>query len=283
MPADTLTCVVGTMGGEKPVAVDQEEIDARAQSARMADWKAGHFVYTTFNTCYQQDSFKAENCGTDSSPPNEQLQKEVILKIEGEGLANRILFRLSDWVRMHTEDIRHGETPAIITYDQYFDRLSAINLLTAAPPAVGPAAYALKKFKEAGSNEMLTIAVIGASYEDSRDAHITPLGVMPGSLVLVNAIDTLQTVGILQSLPTLVILSITALILVAISAAFALLSALWASVLMLALVALTMGPLSFWFLKHGIWLDIGAPIIGIYLHRELEDIIERFNNNKSHQ
>jgi hypothetical protein len=279
MPNETLPCAVDVTGGD-PVGVEQ--IREQGQSARMADFQAGTWVQKAFHTCYQQDSFTEDHCGEESSPPKKQLQKEIIVKVEGEYLANRILFRQSDWVKKHTEGIQRDEKPTMINYDQYFDRLPAINLLTSTLPKVGPAARALEKLKNGDKNKELTVAVIGASYEDSRDTHITPLGGMPGSLVLVNAIDTLQSVGILQYLPTFANFFITALILVGISAAFALLSAFWASALMLALVALTMGPLSFWFLKQGVWLNLGAPIIGIYLHREWEDLMERCNTSSPH-
>jgi len=265
-----------------PCAVDGAEPDllARTQSARMADWLAGRWVWENLGTCYLQDSFKADSCGKHGSPPAPEAQNEVTAKLEGETLANRILFRQSDWVRKHTEAVRQGEALTIRKYPPYFDRLPAMNVL--AGPPDGPAAVALGKLKNAAEHGSLTIAVIGASYEDSRDTHLTPLGEMPGSLVLVNAIDTMQTIVILQSPNPWFKFTIVVLILVGISTAFALLTALWAAVLMFALVVLTIGPLSFWLLKQGIWLDFGAPIIGIYLHREWEDLLERRSRKSQH-
>lgn len=255
-PPNNLTCAVD--------GAESEVLD-KAQSAHMADWFAGRWVWESFGTCYQQDSFKTKNC-RDATPPDRQgLSQEA----EGEDLANRILFRLSDWVRRNAEAAHRGSTPN----DLYFSRLSAINLLADSP--TGPVTAAFEKIKAAAQNKALTVAVIGASYEDSRDIHLTPLGEMPGALVLVNAIDTLQTTGILQPPPTSIKLIVVMLILICISAAFAVLSALWASALMLALIGLTMLPLSLWFLKQGIWLDFGAPLMGIYFHRAWEDLLEK--------
>jgi hypothetical protein len=255
-PTKNLTC-----------AVDGAESDVfdKAESAQMADWFAGRWVWENFETCYEQDSFKAKNC-LNATPPDRQA---LSLEMEGEDLANRILFRLSDWVRKNAEGAHSGTTPN----DPYFSRLAASNLLADSPS--GPATAALEKIKNAAQNKAVTIAVIGASYEDSRDTHLTPLGEMPGALVLVNAIDTMQTAGILQSPPTSVKLAFVVLMLVGISAAFAVLSALWASVLMLVIIGLTMLPLSLWFLKQGIWLDFGAPLMGIYFHRAWEDLLEK--------
>lgn len=253
-----------------PCAVDgaEAEILDQAQSAQMANWYAGRWVWKTFHTCYQQDSFTSEDCGDDVSAPTTQLQNDVTHKHGGEALANRILFHQSDWVRKNIEAAQQGRIPTTPD-DTHFFRLPAINLLT------GSMEGALSKLKNASQNETVTIAVIGASYEDSRDTHLTPLGEMPGSLILVNAIDTMQTVGILQSPDPLLKFTIIVLTLVSISTAFALLSTLWASVLMVAIISIAMGPLSFWFLKQGIWLDFGAPIMGIYLHREWEGLLER--------
>ena len=72
-----------------------------------------------------------------------------------------------------------------------------------------------------------------------------------------------------------------ALTLVGISAAFAVLSALWASALMLVIIGLTMLPLSLWFLRQGIWLDFGAPLMGIYFHRAWEDLLEKRSRKAS--
>ena len=41
------------------------------------------------------------------------------------------------------------------------------------------------------------------------------------------------------------------------------------------LVALTLGPLSLFLIKQGIWLNITAPVIGIYLEHELEIFMEK--------
>lgn len=250
-----------------PCAVDgaTENILDQAQSSRLADWHAGRWVLEVFQTCYAQDTFTEENCSKSAPKPDFQAQKESSLKAKGEALANRILFRQSDLVGQHAAAVRQGKTPPIVLYPEYFDRVPAINLL--AETISGPALAALGKL---GKPETNTIAVIGASYADSRDVHVTPLGEMPGALVLVNAIDTVQAVGVLQSPDPAIRYTAIVVLLLIMSAVFAWLPVAWATVPMVVFVALTIGPMSFWFLKQGIWLDFGAPIVGIYLFRKID-------------
>lgn len=273
-PAITAPCAVDVEKSDispKQDEGDRSVILDQAQSAQLADWYAGNWVWKAFGeeTCYQQDSFTSENCG--GVTPSPQLQDAATEKNEGTELANRIIFSRSDWVRKNAEAVRQHKDQNLMGA-LHFYRRSASLLLNS-----NSATEAWKNLKELDPNIAGFIAVIGASYDDSRDTHLTPLGEMSGSLVLVNAIDTMQTIGILQSPPPLEKLALAVLALVGFSAAFALLSALWATVLMLVLFALTMLPLSFWFLQHGIWLDFSAPITGMYLYEKWEFLQELLN------
>ncbi len=44
------------------------------------------------------------------------------------------------------------------------------------------------------------IVVIGGSYGEGRDLHLTPLGEMPGALIIINAIHTLLEYGEIKPL-----------------------------------------------------------------------------------
>jgi len=46
------------------------------------------------------------------------------------------------------------------------------------------------------------IVVIGASYRDGHDVYLTPIGEMPGSLIIINAIHSLLQYGGISSLPS---------------------------------------------------------------------------------
>ena len=242
-------------------------------SARLADWQAGKWVQGHFGTCYSQGFFTDEDCARGTAPAAVLLLDEAAARAD-EYLASRVLFRQSDLAGRHEAALLRGEQPDMLRYGAHFGRIAAGELLTGEPPRQGPAAAALAKVSAAAEQGQLTVAVIGASYDESHDHHMTPLGLMPGPLVLVNAADSLLTVGVLQALGDKASWAITAATLLA-SALFAWLSSGWCRVFMLALVVLTLGPLSLWLIKQGIWLNIAAPLVGIYLDREREIFMER--------
>lgn len=226
-----------------------------AQDSRKADLAAGRWVHDNFGVCYQQDLVTHADCENDFSPiateGHSRRPQEVGPSM---ALGNRVYFRISD--------------------------------ASSLPPSVQkrPALYVLDSFQgksvpwqSPGKKDL--IAIIGASYKDSRDFHLTPLGEMPGSLVLVNSIDSLCTAGILQSPMSWQKLLVIVTVLVAVSAIFAWLPAFWAAITMMAAIVCLLAPISLsLFMKHGVWLDFAAPLIGIYLHREWEELHERLSS-----
>ena len=179
-----------------------------------------------------------------------------------------MLFHYSDLKREQEAALRRGLAPELREESPHFRRLSARFALDDAPTEAGPAGktrrwFAEKREKSAG------VVIIGGSYEVGGDFHNTPLGRMPGALVIANAVDTMQTCGILQPLPGPVNLLLTLLALVAFSALFARLSGWRAFWPMILLLALLLGPCCLWLLKRGIWLNLAAPLGVIWLHKEI--------------
>lgn len=109
------------------------------------------------------------------------------------------------------------------------------------------------------------IVVIGGSFKSSGDRYNTPLGVMPGSLMIINAIEALTQNGTPREFPTpfrivisifvIVVASILTLLLRPIVAA----AALSAFLLMLMFVFLS----SF---QAGAVLDLAVPAVGAFVH-----------------
>jgi len=119
------------------------------------------------------------------------------------------------------------------------------------------------------------VGIIGSSYASSGDWHQTPLGKMPGALVLANATDSMQTVGLVQSPNLWIKLGVVVLILLAVSAMFAALHYFWAASLLMIAIAVTMFPLSILIVREqGIWLDVAIPMLGIYAHMQVERMHE---------
>jgi hypothetical protein len=122
---------------------------------------------------------------------------------------------------------------------------------------------------QAGSSLDGAIVVIGGSYADGRDLHLTPIGRMPGALIVINAVYTaLQAPRIaLQPPPPLLGKLLAAGLIVLVAIAFTFCSTGLATLvsMLLAMSALTLS--SWWLLGTGIWLDISVPLIGIIIHR----------------
>ncbi|HDN26266.1 MAG TPA: CHASE2 domain-containing protein, partial [Thioploca sp.] len=85
------------------------------------------------------------------------------------------------------------------------------------------AAQAYAKSPPATNLEALTdsIVVIGGSYRDGRDIYLTPLGNMPGSLIIINAIHSLLQYNIIDPLPIGAKIMLIAILIFFMSLAFA--------------------------------------------------------------
>jgi len=110
------------------------------------------------------------------------------------------------------------------------------------------------------------VAVIGSSYDDSRDIHITPIGEMPGIMILVNAIHSFWLNGEIKPLPILTKLLIEVLLIVLISLAFARFHSFWGMVVSGGVVILAILPVSFLVFRYGLWLDFALPLLAVQLH-----------------
>jgi len=111
------------------------------------------------------------------------------------------------------------------------------------------------------------VVVIGSSFEDSRDLYHTPLGVMPGAMVLINATRSLQTHGELAPPPWYVKLPIEILLIVLMSLVFALMISFWGMVVSSVAVIVLLLPLSFLFFRAGVWLDFAIPLMAVQVQQ----------------
>lgn len=120
------------------------------------------------------------------------------------------------------------------------------------------------------------IVVIGASFAASHDIHTTPLGPMPGALVLINATFALAQHGQLTAPPVISRLFILAVLIVAISFTFTMFDSFWAKTITnLGLIVLFL-PISFWLFKSGIWLNFAIPLLLV----QLQQTAAEFDQNK---
>lgn len=111
------------------------------------------------------------------------------------------------------------------------------------------------------------VVIIGASYQTSHDVHATPVGTMPGSLIILNAVKSLQQFGQLKGPPLWARLLISGLLIALMAWAFARFSSFSAMWVIGGGVVLLLVPVAFYVFRHGVWVDMAFPILGMQVHR----------------
>lgn len=118
------------------------------------------------------------------------------------------------------------------------------------------------------------VVVIGASYRESRDHYYTPVGRQAGALLNLNAMDTMLRYGHLQQLPWHTQLPLALTVIAVVAAVFAFsrgpAAVAIASGIVIGVFAFLAGP---WLLLQGVWFDFGSPLLGIQLHRSIEELL----------
>ncbi len=112
------------------------------------------------------------------------------------------------------------------------------------------------------------VVVIGGSFWESRDLYLTPLGQMPGFLVLVNAIHSLHQHEEIKPPPLCLKLPITVALIVLMSLIFVWLSSFWA-MLVTSVVIIALPSISYCLFKAGVWLDFVIPLCAVAVHWRL--------------
>ncbi|MBZ2188245.1 CHASE2 domain-containing protein [Alcanivorax sp. JB21] len=109
--------------------------------------------------------------------------------------------------------------------------------------------------------------VIGASHVESGDLHVTPLGEMPGPLILINAMHSLERFGQARPPAWWQTLLVTTLLVLVLSACLVYLPPMMANVLPLLVVVAIIVPLSMLWFRAGVWLDFALPLVAVTLFR----------------
>jgi len=114
-----------------------------------------------------------------------------------------------------------------------------------------------------------SITVIGVSHLDSRDWHPTPLGWMPGLLVLVNSIHSLLQYGILHPPSPWIVLLLTLILITLFSWLLAKYQILWGTLYAVGIIVILI-PVSIVFFKYGVWLNFAIPWAAIQLRQMID-------------
>lgn len=121
------------------------------------------------------------------------------------------------------------------------------------------------------------IVVIGGSYRDTRDVHLTPLETMPGALIIINAIHSLLTLdeGTIKPLPFLLRLIIMAILIVIMTYLLTKFDSAWSMFLIFILLLPAI-----WLYQYGIWMDYTIPLLIIHFHQMINDFEEIYKMRK---
>jgi CHASE2 domain-containing sensor protein len=204
----------------------------------------------------------AESQGHRDAHPSEVVLGDKHISLRPEHIARRILYR-TPW------HLNEGESRPLVDLDgrrvPAFSVQSAGTISDASVPVSG---------------DWLRghVAIIGSSYLDSRDLYDTPIGPMPGSMVIANAIQSLDVGGELRTPGLPETLLIESLLILLMSVLFARYHSFGGSLLSSTAVILLLLPLSLWVFNLGLWLSFAIPLFAVQIHQlaaELEEVLAK--------
>ena len=194
------------------------------------------------------------------SRPDGETQKSLLIggqafSLDEKGQENRILYSMKQG--MASPEISDGaeKRPLFIT-------LPAWSLLS------GNALPSLKDMLHG------RIVIIGASFADSLDIHETPIGSLPGSVIILNSLRSFFSYGVQHSLPWYV-RALLYIGLISISACcFLYLDHLWGEILSWLLAVLSL-PLVFVAYRQGYFLDFVILLATIPIFKMLRKFADK--------
>lgn len=137
-----------------------------------------------------------------------------------------------------------------------------------APMLLRIPAHRITESSQPLSSEALAgrIVVIGSSHAESRDWYATPLGQLPGFMIIVNSMASLRSHGQLGESHGPLRWTVTLLLMLVGSVAYARYHPLMATFLLTPLIYVAVAPISFYLFGTAVWLDFTAPVLGMQLH-----------------
>lgn len=115
------------------------------------------------------------------------------------------------------------------------------------------------------------VVMIGASFSESGDIHRTPIGDMPGALIIANAIKSLSLYGQVRTPPLWIQWTLKLTLILLAAWAFSRFTSLTAVCLAGATIIGTLVPISFYFFKYGLWLDFAIPLFAMMMSRAVAE------------
>ncbi|MEK8017458.1 MAG: CHASE2 domain-containing protein [Candidatus Parabeggiatoa sp.] len=222
-----------------------------------------------YNLNKQLKHFLPYDCSKTSPKGVAEVEQHQYLMISNRQLhsqpsrLNRRIFYTIPW------GLNDGEQRPNVSDDRFLlDEISALAIL---------------KQPNADGSALLhnSITVIGGSYVESRDLYATPIGWMPGALVLINAIHSILQYGELNAPADWVLLLVITCVIVLMSFLLTYFDSFWGMTLSGLGIILIIMPISFWFFEYGIWLNFAIPLLIVQWRQmaaDYEEAIKKCTN-----
>ena len=200
---------------------------------------------------FTPDNCKRANSGREGTLDPLPLDRPI--RVEGDDVSKRVIYRVA-W------------KPGVIGLGPVVEAPDAAGGGETQLVEVRPARLAAPGDPGAALPELEgRIVVIGGSFTGSGDRYNTPLGVMPGSLMIINAIEALTENGTPREFSTLGRVAISLLVIVVASCLTLILRPIVAAAAFSAFLLMLM----FAFLNSfqaGAVLDLAVPAVGAFVH-----------------
>ena len=122
--------------------------------------------------------------------------------------------------------------------------------------------------------------LIGQTFPETVDSHFTPLGEMPGAVLLLNAIDSMTRHRIVAAPSVWMTAPLALAMIVVIGYAFSRWRSLLGTVIATCALLAVLPWISFSLFKHGVWLDFALPLLGIQVHKGITSLEESLARRK---
>lgn len=116
------------------------------------------------------------------------------------------------------------------------------------------------------------VVIIGGSFADSFDIHKTPLGNMPGAIIILNSLRSLFTYGV-DHHPSWIVSTLIEVGLITLMTFFFIwFNSFWGMLLSGVIIIVILLPASILAFRYGVWLDFAIPLAAVQIHRLVEEL-----------
>lgn len=260
--------VVGVQAGAATFIRDEDLVIRRWHLVQPACYKgkgdAAHSLQllvtaTLFNAQTELEQARLRLAAVACSPANDlpgdrhlnlQFREGYAVPLDDESVVSRMNFKFN-W-----ETHRHGDLGKLETLR------GNRTLLTL--PAMLVEQYAAT---DAASAMQDAVVVVGNTHYDSKDFHLTPVGEIPGVLLVANAIYSLLDSGVMPEPGKAVTVATEVLAIALLAGVFTVFStkyALWVGCLAVLFALL---PVAIALFRFGVWFDFLFPLVGPVAHQ----------------